>query len=86
MTTEKITLKTEKIDCAGCKVCAADLAADNLRHALARLNGISNVKVDNITGKVTLEHDQQKISIPKISKRIEKLGYKVEILSREDVQ
>jgi len=82
MTIEKIILKIEKIDCAGCKACASDLQADNLRHAIARLSGVTKVKVDEITGKVTVEYDQQKISFSKITERIEKLGYKVEILSR----
>jgi len=79
-------LKTEKTDYTGCQACASDLQADNLRHALARLSGVSKVKVDEITGKVTLEYDQQKTSFFKITERIEKLGYKVEILSREEIQ
>jgi len=86
LTVEKIILKTEKIDCIGCKACAANFQADNLRHALARLTGVLKVKVDEITGKVAIEYDQQKISFSKITERIEKLGYKFEILSREDVQ
>ena len=86
MPIEKIILKTEKTDCTGCKACAADFQADNLRLALARLSGVPKVKVDEITGKVTLEYDQQKISLSKITERIEKLGYKVEILSREEIQ
>ena len=86
LTVEKIILKTEKIDSTGCKACAADFQADNLRHALARLTGVLKVKIDKITGKVTIEYDQQKIGFSKITERIEKLGYKVEILSRQDVQ
>jgi copper chaperone CopZ len=86
MTVEKIILNTEKKDCAGCQTCATDLAAENLRHALARLTGVSKVKVDEITGKVTIEYDTQKISFSKIIERIEKLGYKVEIVSREEIQ
>ena len=86
MAIEKTVLKTEKIDCTGCQGCASDLQADNLRHALNRLSGVSKTKGDEITGKVTVEYDQQKISLSKITERIEKLGYKVEILSREDIQ
>lgn len=86
MTVEKIILNTAKTDCTGCKTCASDLAAENLRHALARLSGILGVKVDEITGKGGIEYDRQEISFSKITKRIEKLGYKVEIVSREEIQ
>jgi len=82
MAMEKIVLKTQKIECTGCKTCAADYAADNMRHALARLNGVSRVKVDEVTGKVTIEYDSQKISYPKFTERLVRLGYQVEIESR----
>lgn len=82
MTVEKIVLKTAKIECNACSTCATDLEAENLRHALARLNGVSKVKVDEITGKVTIEYDIQKISLSKLTERMEKLGYRVEIVSR----
>jgi copper chaperone CopZ len=86
MNIEKVILKASKTDCTGCRTCATDYQADNLRHAIARLNGISRVKVDEITGKVTIEYDIQKISLSKITERIEKLGYQVEMLSREEIQ
>ena len=86
MTTEKIILKTLKTDCTGCRTCATDYEADNLRHAIPRLNGISKVKVDEITGKVTIEYDTQKISLSKITERFEKLGYQVEVSSRAEAQ
>ena len=82
MTFEKIILKTQKIECAGCKTCAADYAAENLRHALARLNGVLKVKVDEVTGKVTIEYDSRKISYSKFTERLARLGYQVEIESR----
>ena len=82
---EKVILNASKTECTGCSTCA-DFKADNLRHAIARLNGVSKVKVDEISGKVTLEYDIQKIILPKITERIEKLGYRVEILSREEIQ
>jgi copper chaperone CopZ len=84
-TIEKAILRASKTDCTGCSTCAT-FKADNLRHAIARLNGISKVKVDEITGKVTMEYETQKISLSKIIERIEKLGYKVEILSREEIR
>ena len=86
MTVEKIILNTAKIDCTGCQTCASDLEAENLRYALARLSGVLKVKVDKITGKVSIEYDTQKIGFSKIIERIEKLGYKVEIVSREEIQ
>ncbi len=82
---EKVILNALKTDCTGCSTCA-DFKADNLRHAIARLNGVSKVKVDEITGKVTIEYDTQKIILSKITERIEKLGYQVEIVSREEIQ
>jgi copper chaperone CopZ len=85
MNIEKVILNASKTDCIACSTCAA-FKADNLRHALSRLGGVSKVKVDEITGKVTIEYDTQKISLSKITERIEKLGYQVEILSREEIQ
>ena len=86
MNIEKVILNASKTDCAGCRTCATDYEADNLRHAIARLNGISKVKVDEITGKVTIEYDTQKIILSKITERIAKLGYQVEISSREEIR
>ncbi len=82
---EKVILNALKTDCSGCSTCA-DFKADNLRHAIARLNGVSKVKVDEITGKVTIEYDTQKIILSKITERIEKLSYQVEIVSKEAIQ
>jgi copper chaperone CopZ len=82
MTTEKAMLNASKRDCTGCSSCEV-FKADNLRHAIARLNGISKVKVDEITGKVTMEYETEKISLSKIIERIEKLGYQVEMVSTE---
>ena len=85
MNIERVTLNASKIECAGCKTCATNYEADNLQHALARLNGVLKVKVDKVTGKVTIEYDAQKISDSKFTERIEKLGYKVEIESRVEI-
>ena len=73
MTIEKVTLNASKKDCTGCSTCAI-FKADNLRHAIARLNGISKVKVDEISGKVTVEYETEKINLAKITERIKKLG------------
>ena len=85
MNIEKVILNALKTDCVGCSACA-DFKADNLQHAIARLSGVSKVKVDEITGKVTIEYDTQKIILSKITERIEKLGYQVELVSREEIQ
>jgi copper chaperone CopZ len=85
MSNEKVVLNASTADCTGCSTCA-DFKADNLRHAIERLNGVSKVKVDEITGKTTIEYDTQKIILSKITERIQKLGYKVEIISKEAVQ
>jgi len=82
---EKVILNALKTDCTGCSTCAG-FKADNLRHAIVRLSGVSKVKVDEITGKVTIEYDTQKNSLSKITERIEKLGYQVEIVSKEEIQ
>jgi copper chaperone CopZ len=67
MTKQKATLNTYKLDCTGCKACAADYQADNLKHAIARLTGVSSIKVDEVTGKVVVEFDDVKISLSKIT-------------------
>jgi copper chaperone CopZ len=86
MTNQKVTLSTHKVDCKGCKACAADFQADNLKHAIARLNGISGVKADEVTGKVVIKFETEKIGLPKITERIEKLGYHVDVLSTEEIK
>lgn len=86
MNIEKVILNALKTDCTtGCRTCATNYEADNLRHAIARLSGVSKVKVDEITGKVTIEYHSQKISLSKLTERIEKLTYQVEIVSREEI-
>jgi len=83
MTIEKVVLNASRKDCTGCSTCAV-FKADNLRHAIARLTGTSKVKVDEITGKITMEYETGKISLSKITERIEKLGYQVKIVSTEE--
>jgi copper chaperone CopZ len=87
MKIEKIILKVLKKDCGStaCSTCA-DLKADNLKHAIARLDGVLKVKIDEISGKVTLEYDAEKIIFSKIIQRIEKLGYQVQVKSKEEKQ
>ena len=82
MTNQKTTLETSKIDCTGCKTCT-NFQADNLRHAIARLIGVSEVRVDGVTGKVVVEYDTEKINLNKITERVQRLGYNVEVLSTE---
>ncbi len=86
MTKQKVTLNTYKLDCTGCKACAADYQADNLKHAIARLDGVSSIKIDEVTGKVVIEFDDAKISLSKITQRMEKLGYHVEVAKTEEAK
>ncbi len=86
MAKKRTTLSTYKIDCNGCKACAADYQADNLKHAIARLSGVSNIKVDEVTGKVVVEFDDAKINLSKITQRMEKLGYHVEVAKMEEAK
>ncbi len=86
MTKRKTTLKTYKLDCTGCKACAADYQADNLKHAIARLNGVSDIKADGITRTVIVEYDDSKIDLSKITQRMEKLGYHVEVAKTEEAE
>jgi copper chaperone CopZ len=81
---EKVVMNASKTDCTGCSTCAT-FKADNLKHAIARLRGVSKVKIDEITGKTTIEFDNQKNSLSKLTERIEKLGYKVEIISKGEI-
>jgi copper chaperone CopZ len=43
-----------------------------------RLRGISKANFDTIGGKVKIEYDPEKVNQPKISERLEKLGYRIE--------
>ena len=86
MSIEKIILNAYKKDSSGCKVCACGSQADNLKHAISRLNGVSKIKVDDITGKTTIEYDMKKINFTKITERMQKLGYEVEIVSRGEIK
>jgi len=82
MTTEKAVINTSRRDRTACSTCTT-FKADNLRHALARLSGVSKVKVDGLSGKITVEYDDQRICLSKITERIEKLGYQAKTVSRE---
>jgi copper chaperone CopZ len=83
--TEKVILIALKTDCMGCSTCV-DFKADNLTHAIARLTGVTKVKVDEISGKTIIEYDTKKIVLSKIIERFEKLGYQVEVVSREEIR
>jgi len=85
MNVERVILNASKIDCTGCSTCAV-FKAENLQHAIARLNGVLKVKVDEIAGKVTIEYDKEKIILSKITERIGRLGYQVKIISEEEIQ
>ena len=82
MTIEKLILKIAKMGNNACPTCATDFKVRSLERALMRLSGVSKVKVDEVTGKVTIEYDIQKIDVSKIIGRVEKLGYLIQNVSR----
>lgn len=65
---EKKILKILGMDCASC--------AANIEHALKKEKGIFSINVNLAAGKAYLEFDSVEISIARIQKIIEKLGYK----------
>lgn len=67
--TEKITLKIEGMDCAGC--------AATVEKGLSKLNGIKRADVNFATGKAAIEYDPKKVNLLTITKTISKFGYKV---------
>lgn len=66
---EKITLKIEGMDCAGC--------ATAVEKGLSRLNGIKRSNVNFATEKATIEYDPKKVNLLTIAKTISTLGYRV---------
>jgi len=66
----KIILKISGMDCVSC--------AANIEHTLKKEKGINSVNVNFATEKTYLEFDSAEISIARIKKIIENLGYKAE--------
>ena len=64
----KTILKISGMDCASC--------AANIEHAIKKEKGIFSINVNFAAGKAYLEFDPVEISIARIQKIIEKLGYK----------
>ena len=80
MTIEKLTLKIAKAGGAPCACgsCGDSFQKTALERALMRLTGISKANFDTIGGKVKIEYDPEKVNQPKITERLEKLGYRIE--------
>jgi copper chaperone CopZ len=80
MTVEKLTLKVAKAEGASCTCgsCGDSFQKMALERALMRISGISKANFDAIASKVKIEYDTQKVNPPKITERLEKLGYRIE--------
>jgi len=80
MTVEKLTLKVAKAEGASCACgsCGDSFQKMALERALMRISGISKANFDAIASKVKIEYDTQKVNPPKITERLEKLGYRIE--------
>jgi copper chaperone CopZ len=80
---EKVFLSTSKIGVGGCSTCTI-FKTENLKGAIARLPGVSKVKVDEMASKIMIEYEPQKISLSKITERVGKLGYQVKTVTKEE--
>jgi copper chaperone CopZ len=80
MNTEKLTLKISKAEGAPCACgsCGDSFSKAALERALLRVSGVSKANFDTIGGKVKIEYDPEKVNQPKITERLEKLGYRIE--------
>lgn len=72
---KKISLKIDGMECVDCSVI--------IEKALIRTRGVSNVSVNFVTGRATLEYDPKEISIDEILKVIKDAGYEAEEFKRE---
>jgi copper chaperone CopZ len=75
---EKLTLKVEKTEGNACPTCGGSFQGATLENTLMRLNGVSKARYDEVTYKVKIEYDPQKVNPPKITERLQKLGYRVQ--------
>ena len=62
-------VRDEAIHCSGCE--------SRIQRALGRLPGVSQVRADQQTQKVSLHLEQDKTSVLEIMERLEFLGYPV---------
>ena len=64
------SLRVGGMDCASC--------ADEIRRALERLNGVEDVRVDVVGGKVQVSYAEGKLARGDIAAAIRRVGYRVE--------
>lgn len=64
------SLRVGGMDCASC--------ADEIRRALERLNGVEDVRVDVVGGKVQVSYAEDKLARGDIAAAIRRVGYRVE--------
>jgi Zn2+/Cd2+-exporting ATPase len=69
------TFKVEGMDCASC--------VKTVEGAVCRLPGVTHYKLNHMTEKLELTYNPQSVTHHDVAKRIEPLGYKVQVLSRD---
>lgn len=65
----ELGVKDQAIHCSGCE--------SRIQRALGRLPGVSQVRADQKTQKVSLQMEQDKTSLQEIMERLEFIGYPV---------
>ncbi|MCP4054768.1 MAG: mercuric transport protein MerTP [Mesoflavibacter sp.] len=66
---QTVNFNIEGMTCAGCE--------ESIKHAINKLNGITNSQVSYAEGKATIEFDKTKTNKMEIEKAINTTGYKV---------
>jgi len=72
---KRIKIKVKGIHCKSCKTL--------IETEIDVLEGVKDIKVDYLAEEAQIEFDDQKISLEKISKEIDKLGYETEEQKKE---
>jgi Zn2+/Cd2+-exporting ATPase len=67
------TFKVEGMDCASC--------VKTVEGAVCRIPGVSDYKLNHMTEKLELTYNPQSLNYQDVAKKIEPLGYKVQVLS-----
>lgn len=72
---KQITLKVDGMTCASC--------APTIKMALKKLDGVLGCDVSVKKGKAFVDYEDGKVSIAQMIKRIENVGFKASLLSKE---
>ncbi len=66
---EKVTLKVQGMHCSSC--------TKRVERALAKLRGVSAVKVDLLSGQAAVEYTPGEVTEAQLKETVRALGYKV---------